>query len=82
MFWIEDLYHKYGSEVRLVAQNGHEHWGFKTGGIYRIVLTPQYRTRPYGFLGVRGYSAGCAPPENYGQNWKFESAGPLVVENE
>lgn len=81
MFWIEELYHKYSSEVRLVAQRGHEHWGFKTGIVYRIVKN-QHRRFTYGFEGVGSYKGICHPPENYGQNWKFESAGPLVVENE
>lgn len=81
MYWIEELYHKYGNEVKLVSQRGHEHWGFKTGQIYRIVKTP-FERFPYGFEGVGSKKMACTPPENYGQNWKFESAGPLVVENE
>ena len=71
--WIEQLRDELGEEVVLISQKGHEHWGFITGNVYRIVRHKVHGR--YGFLGI--FDIGehhWGPAANYGNNWQFEKA--------
>ena len=81
MGWIERLGFKEGDLVKYLGSDGaHGHWGFVEGSLYEMVRTESGLGFYGGYEGMNPGKKCKRPPKNW-DNWEFERAAPISLEN-